>query len=270
MRRLLFRLTLLGALLLAAIAAASQAERWLFYPFDPRQTDPTESGLNLTETRLRTPDGETLIIWTAPAQPDQPTILYFHGNAGNLATRTGRFQRFLKHGYGLIAPAYRGSSGSTGTPSESALTADARLVYDQLAPAQTVIYGESLGSAVAIALAASLPQPPLGLVLEAPFTSIPDLAQTHYPKLAPYAEKLANQWPSLDRAANLSLPLLILHGTRDTLIPHAMGQALFDAAPAPRKRFLSVRGGTHTDLWRSDTLPALWRFLETLPQDARP
>lgn len=264
MRRLLFRLTLLAALCAGVIAAASQAERWLFYPFDPSHETPKQAGLPMAETFLPTPDGETLVIWTADAKPGKPTILYFHGNAGNLADRTGRFQRFLKRGYGLIAPAYRGSSGSTGTPSEATLTADARLVYDHLAPRNTVIYGESLGTAVAISLTAGLTDKPLGLLLEAPFTSIPDLAQVHYPQLASYADKLANQWPSLTRAAQLSLPLFIWHGSQDTLIPQTQGREILAAAPGPRKVFLSVKGAGHTDIWRADSLPALWRFLDGL------
>ncbi|MBA85303.1 alpha/beta hydrolase [Thalassobius sp. S69A] len=266
MRRWVFRLTLLGALLLAAIAAASQAERWLFYPFDPRHVAPAQAGLSgVTETRLDTPDGKSLIVWSAPAQAGQPVILYFHGNAGNLAVRAGRFQHFLDRGYGLIAPAYRGSSGSSGTPSEATLTADARLIYDRMKPpGPVVVYGESLGTAVAISLVAGLDRKPAGLLLEAPFTSIKALARAHYPALADYADKLQNKWPSRARAGQLSLPLFILHGTQDELIPHKMGKAIYKAAPGPRKTFYSVKGGGHTDLWRSTTLPRIWRFIDGL------
>lgn len=266
MRRWIFKLTLIGALLLAAIAAASQAERWLFYPFDPRHVSPAEAGLSgVTETRLATPDGKSLVVWTAPARKGQPVILYFHGNAGNLAARASRFQRFLDRGYGLIAPAYRGSSGSSGTPSESTLTNDARLVYDQMKPAgPVVVYGESLGTAVAISLVAALERKPAGLMLEAPFTSIKALAHAHYPAVAQYADKLQNKWPSRARAKKLTLPLFIIHGTQDELIPHKMGKAIYKAAPGPRKTFYSVKGGGHTDLWRRSTLPRFWRFIDGL------
>lgn len=264
MRRLLFKLVLLIGIVLAAVAAASQAERLLFYPFDPRHTAPEDIGLSaLTETTLTTPDGKTLVIWIAPPKPGKPTLLYFHGNAGNLAARKGRFQRFLARGYGLIAPAYRGSSGSTGAPSEATLTEDARLVYDTYS-AQTplVIYGESLGTAVAISLVAALDSQPKALILEAPFTSIKGLAKAHYPSVAEYADYLDSKWPSRARAPKLSLPLFIFHGTQDTLIPQRMGRAIYAAAPSPRKQFLSVKGAGHTDLWRTDSLLRLWRFID--------
>jgi pimeloyl-ACP methyl ester carboxylesterase len=262
--RLLFRLVLLVAVVLGIAAAASQAERWLIYPFDPRHVSPEQAGLaQVAESRIETPDGETLLVWTAPPKRGKPVILYFHGNAGNLATRAGRFQRMLDQGFGLIAPAYRGSSGSSGTPSEAALIADARLIADHPSfrkSSKRVIYGESLGTAVAIALIAQGAHAD-ALLLEAPLTSLQGMAQTHYPALSQLAEHLTNQWPSKDRAQKLNLPLMIVHGTNDTLIPIEMGRQIHAAAPSRNKEFLAVQGAGHTDLWRSDTLPRIWRFL---------
>ncbi|MGH1354460.1 MAG: alpha/beta hydrolase [Thalassovita sp.] len=264
MRRLVFRLVLLFGVVLAVAAAASQAERWLIYPFDPRHVSPSEAGLpQVTETRITTPDGETLVVWSAPAKHGKPVILYFHGNAGNLATRKGRFQRMLDQGFGLIAPAYRGSSGSTGAPSEDVLIADAVLIANHPDLPQSkrrVVYGESLGTAVSIALIAQGTAAD-ALLLEAPLTSIHAMAETHYPALAPLTDKLNNHWPSLDRAHHLTLPLMIVHGTQDTLIPIEMGRQIHTAAPSGNKSFLAVQGAGHTDLWRSDTLPKMWRFL---------
>lgn len=271
MRRFVFLGTLLAGLLLAA-TAWSQAERWLFYPFDPTLISPLDVGLTgVSETRV-TSGADTLIVWTAPPKPGKPIILYFHGNAGNLATRAGRFRRFIDRGYGLIAPAYRGSSGSTGSASEDSLITDAQVVYGfsdwpnwPEKPAPMVVYGESLGTAVAIALLAELAdETPDSLVLEAPFTSIKGMAEIHYPALAAYADSLENKWPSLDRVARLNLPMLILHGTKDKLIPHSMGLAIHSAASSRQKTFLSVTGGGHADLWRSDTLPRLWRFIDAV------
>ncbi|SMO72128.1 hypothetical protein SAMN06265173_11156 [Thalassovita litoralis] len=270
MRRLVFRLTLLAGLLLAAIAAASQAERWALYPFDPRHQTPAQAGLpQISETRLTTPDDETLIVWTAPPHPGKPVILYFHGNSGNLASRAGRFRHFLSQGYGLVAPAYRGSSGSSGTPTEHSLISDATQVASHsdwpgwpAHPGPIIAYGESLGTAVTLGLLSNTDTPPDAIILEAPFTSIQALAEKHYPALAPYISYLKNQWPTLDRARTyLRQPLLILHGTQDELIPTDMGRAIHAAAPSPDKTLLIVPGAGHTDLWRSDTLPKLWRFL---------
>jgi pimeloyl-ACP methyl ester carboxylesterase len=264
MRRLVFRLVLLAGVVLAVAAAASQAERWLIYPFDPRHVSPAEAGLSaVRETRLNTPDGESLVVWSAPPKRGKPVILYFHGNAGNLATRAGRFQRILDQGFGLIAPAYRGSSGSSGTPTEEALIADALLVAnhpDWPQSAKRVVYGESLGTAVSIALIAQGAHAD-GLLLEAPLSSIHAMAETHYPSLVSLVDKLSNQWPSLERAQHLKLPLMIVHGTQDTLIPIEMGRQIHAAAPSRNKTFLAVKGAGHTDLWRSDTLPKIWRFL---------
>lgn len=275
--RLLFRLLTLVVLgSFAMIALSSVAERFVLYPFNSSHVAPADAGLSgVTEYRFDN-DGETLIAWTADPAPGKPVILYFHGNAGNLAARAGRFRRFLDRGYGLFAPAYRGSSGSTGTPSEAALTWDAETAYHalftrfpDLPAARVVLYGESLGTAVAIALMATPSTnpdkghgPPAAIILEAPFTSIPALAEHHYPGTGELAESLENQWPSLDQARVLTPPLLILHGTKDDLIPIEMGRQIFAAAPSRRKDFLTVKGAGHTDLWRTDTLPRLWRFID--------
>ena len=275
--RLLFRLLTLVVLgSFGMIALSGVAERLVLYPFNRTHVTPVDAGLpRVTEHRFDN-DGETLIAWTADPAPGKPVILYFHGNAGNLAARAGRFRRFLDRGYGLFAPAYRGSSGSTGTPSEAALIWDAETAYHalfarfpNLTAARVVLYGESLGTAVSIALMATPPAnpdksfgPPAAIILEAPFTSIPALAEHHYPGTGELAENLDNQWPSLTRAHALTPPLLILHGTKDDLIPIEMGRQIFAAAPSRNKDFLTVKGAGHTDLWRSDTLPRLWRFLD--------
>ncbi len=263
--RLLFKLlTIIVVGAYGMIALSGVAERKVIYPFDPARQSPAEAGLDgVVEQRLER-DGETLIVWTAAPRPGQPVILYFHGNAGNLAARAGRFRRFLARGYGLVAPAYRGSSGSSGTPVEPALIGDAVALWPLLTrmDAPVIVYGESLGAALGIALVARAPQRFSALVLEAPFTSIAELAGYHYPGTKEIALSLDNQWPSLRRAAALTLPLLVMHGTKDDLIPYEMGQRILAAAPSGEKKFLGVKGAGHTDLWRSDTLPRLWRFVD--------
>ncbi len=271
--RYMIRLAVILAILgTGTVLMGQYAERWLIYPFDTTHVSPSDAQLTTVSERQIAVDGETLVIWTKPPAPGKPVILYFHGNAGNLANRAGRFQHFLKREYGLVAPAYRGSSGSSGFPHEAVLTADALHVYqmlpdlaDTLNP-KVVVYGESLGTAVALSLFDKLDQtkraPPNALVLEAPFTSIQAMAHHHYAALAPYADKLHNQWPSIDRAQSITQPLLIIHGTHDALIPIEHGQKILKAAPSPDKRLLTVRGADHTTLWRSDVLPKLWRFID--------
>ncbi|WP_371226501.1 alpha/beta hydrolase [Roseovarius sp. 2305UL8-3] len=245
-------------------------ERNAVYPFDATRVAPARMGLsNMTEMQLRS-GIQTLIIWVSPPRAGKPTILYFHGNAGNLANRAGRFTRFTNRGYGVIAPAYRGSSGSTGRPSEAALTRDATLVWAEmgtlipgLTPRNTVVYGESLGTGVALKLLAQPGNPqPAAVILEAPFTSLPEVVQTTYPQLEPLIERMKNIWNSRDHARSLHAPLLVLHGSEDALIPIDMGRQVFAIAPSKEKRFLAVSGAGHTDIWRSDVLPQIWSFID--------
>ncbi|SEO94677.1 hypothetical protein SAMN04490248_1173 [Salinihabitans flavidus] len=267
MRRVIRVIVLTAAVLIAGLALSGHVERWVLYPFDPARVAPEDVGLAGVTVREVESGGETLVVWTAPPRPGQPVVVYFHGNAGNLAARAGRFRRFRARGYGLIAPGYRGSSGSSGTPTQAALVADAGAVLNATADLSgpRLFYGESLGAAV---LTQVLGQSrggaqPAAVVLEAPFASLATLAAGMHPALAPLSTHLENRWDSLRHAdPGLSAPLLILHGDRDTLIPIDEGRRLFDAAPSRAKHFLAVPGAGHTDLWRSDTLPRLWRFID--------
>ncbi|SEQ24527.1 alpha/beta hydrolase [Thalassovita taeanensis] len=264
MRRVFVILTLMT---LGFVALFGPVERMVVYPFSATRTAPEDA--RLREVSFETGDAR-LILWVADPAPGKPTVLYFHGNAGNLSDRAGRFRRFLDRGYGLIAPAYRGSSGSSGKPSEQAIATDMAAVYaarSQLIPGLTadhlVLYGESLGTGVAIAVAVSSRlDHPAALLLEAPYTSLPDVAANAYPPLAPLTRRMANQWNSLGRAGALNLPLLIIHGAKDTLIPIEQGRQIYSAAPSLKKRFLAIADAGHADLWRSDTLPDFWRFID--------
>ncbi|MDQ7069465.1 MAG: alpha/beta hydrolase [Rhodobacterales bacterium] len=265
------RLLIVMALLTAGLAALlGPIERAMLYPFDTTRISPADAGVpRLTEVRF-TSDTQTLILWTAPPKPGKPVILYFHGNAGNLANRAGRFRHFLDRGYGLVAPAYRGSSGSTGTPAEADLTADAAAILaalpdfiPDLTPENVILYGESLGTGIAIQLATTTAAKSIaGVILEAPYTSIPDVTRTLYPLLVPVLRAMTNTWESLARAPALTQPLLILHGDQDRLIPIEQGRQIFAAAPSLNKQFIAVQGATHTTIWRSDVLPEIWAFID--------
>jgi uncharacterized protein len=239
--------------------ASGALERAMLYPFDPAYAAPPAG---LTETRLATADGESLVVWSAPPARGRPTVLYFDGNAGNLAGRAGRFAAFTKRGFGLVAAGYRGSSGSTGTASEPALIGDARALaaaVPRLAGSSPVIYyGESLGAAVAIALAETTH--PAALVLEAPFASLAEMSAHLYGTPA-LARVLKAEWPSLARIANVSAPLLILHGEHDPLVPPAQSRALFETAPSGDKTYHLVPGAGHEDVWQVDAQHRLYAFL---------
>lgn len=258
-------LTVLFSVSLGGFLFLDKLEREIVYPFDDTRVAPGDLGLAMRAEQFES-GGQKLVIWVAEAKPGKPVILYFHGNAGNLAARAGRFQRFIARGYGVVAPAYRGSSGSSGTPSEKALVFDASRIltrittYSNAAP--VVIYGESLGSAVALAAIERSGKQPAALVLEAPFTTLRAVAQKVAPQLEPLLDRMKSEWNSLERIKALSAPLLILHGTKDQLIPIEHGRQLFVAARSKHKDMKEIKGGQHTDLWRSDVLPGLWSFID--------
>src|SRR5947207_6550604 len=159
------------------------AQRSLMYFPDRARTPPAAAGFpQAQEVVLDTADGERVIAWHVPPRGDKPVVLYFHGNGGSLAYRVDRFQKLVAGGTGLLALSYRGYGGSSGTPTEAGLIEDARAAYAYAAkryPAERIaLWGESLGSGVAIALAAE--KPASKLILDAPFTSAVDIAAALY------------------------------------------------------------------------------------------
>lgn len=266
MRRLLFLLVLLGT---ASIALAWNAEAILLYHFDDTRVLPAEAG----EPRLREVDRDGIILWVAPPRPGKATVLYFHGNAGNLANRTGRFTAFLDRGFGVVAMAYPGSSGSTGEQTADRFSRIAEDIYldmpELVGDGPVVLYGESLGTGIAVFVAASPGAnpvkgigPPAGLVLEAPYTSIRDATRFHYPQLGDLVERLPNLLPSKDWITTPDVPLLILHGSEDRVIPVRMGRELFDLAGTPDKTLHIVQGAGHANVWQPSTKRALYDFLD--------
>lgn len=241
---------MVGAAYLLVVAAAWLGQRHLMYVPDRTRVAPASAGLQaVAEEAIDTPDGARLIAWSSPARGDQPTLLYFHGNAGNLAGRAARFNRYQALGFGLLMMSYRGFSGSTGRPSEAANVADARLAYDKLVksgvpPGKIVLYGESLGSGVAVQLASALPVG--AIVLDAPYTSVIEMASLTYPYL-PVRPLLLDRYESDRHIARVKAPLLVLHGERDAVIPVRMGRTLHAAAMEPKKLALFPDGG-HVDL----------------------
>ncbi len=233
-------------------------EKMAVYPFDSTYATPDASGEpRLHETWVETTDGARLLVWRADPAPGKPTILYLMGNAGGLRERSERFRRFLDRGFGIVALAYRGSSGSTGRPEEAVLVADAlALARSEAGP--LVLYGESLGAAVAIRVAAE----GVGrrLILEAPFTSVPDLLHAQYPG-EDLSHLVTQRWDSLATIEHVTLPLLVVHGDRDHLVPFEMGRRIHDRAGSKEKRFLKVTGAGHSGLWTVDTQLALFDFL---------
>jgi uncharacterized protein len=219
--------------------------------YRPRRTRPVLNDLALLgvcEVELATADGLTLNSWYLPPRPGRLVVAYFHGNGGNIGYRDERLRRLAQQGYGVLMAEYRGYGGNPGRPSERGLFADGEAALDFLddrgvGPDRLVLWGESLGSGVAVYLAAT--RDIAALVLEAPFTSVAAAAQRQYP-FVPAICLVRDRFDSLSRIARVSAPLLILHGERDRVVPVRHGRALLAAATAPKEGWFCPEAGHET------------------------
>jgi uncharacterized protein len=222
----------------------------LYLPAREILQTPAAAGLRFADVAPRTEDGEQLHAWWIPATaPTIAHVLLCHGNAGNVGDRIPHLALLSAAGFDVLAFDYRGYGRSSGRPSEHGTYRDARaarealLRQDGVDPAGVLYLGESLGGAVALALALELP--PAGLILQSTFTSVRDMARLHYPFI-PRAF-VPDAYPSLRLVRGLQAPLLVLHGSDDRIVPVMDGQALFEAAPDP-KRIEVFAGAAHNDL----------------------
>jgi fermentation-respiration switch protein FrsA (DUF1100 family) len=244
-------------------------QRNLLYFPDSRRTAPAVAGLpQADEVILTTADGEKLIAWHVPPQGSRPVVIYFQGNAGALDLRAGRFKWLTADGTGLVALSYRGYGGSTGKPSEAGLINDAMAAYDFAAaryPAGRIaLWGESLGTGVAIALAAE--QKVGGIILDAPFTSIADVGAAAYP-FAPVRWLIKDPFRSDERIAHVRAPLLAMHGELDRIVPIRFGEKLFSLAGEPKRMVRFPQGG-HANLDDHGAEKAVRVFLGEVVQAA--
>jgi uncharacterized protein len=219
-----------------------------------------------------TEDQIRLRAWFLPAAEARqgPAVLVFNGNAGDRSMRAPLAAALSRAGLSVLLFDYRGYSGNPGQPSEDGFAADARAAHAWLAAqpevdaARIAYFGESLGAAVAVGLAA--PQPPAALVLRSPFTSLADVGRLHYPWL-PLARLLLDRYPSIERITSLRVPLLVIAGDRDRLVPADLSRRLYDAAAEP-KRYVVVAGADHNSRQLLDgrrMIDEILRFLAETP-----
>lgn len=254
------RLTILAAAIyLAAASFMAIYQRDFLYKPAPDWLDPATHGPPRAQAKeIKTPDGITLRgWWVAPQSDTAPIYLYFHGNARGLDRRAGRFQLMTQDGAGLLAMSYRGYGGSGGSPSEKALHADARLLYEELRaifPARRIVlFGESLGSGIALHLAKDVESK--AVILDSPYLSVLARGQAQYPWL-PVSWLLRDTFRSDLWIALAKAPIFILHGRQDRLIPEGDSAALARlAAPNRVQRKLYETGhvvpydrGPHVDV----------------------
>jgi hypothetical protein len=259
-------------LLLAVGGALLVFEKHLIYfPMRAHDLTPAQLGLPHHELELSAEDGTRLHGWFLPAKGSRRAVLVCHGNAGNVSHRLDRALLIQRHlAADVLLFDYRGYGLSEGSPDEAGTYRDARAAYRWLrehgqGPERIVLFGESLGSAVALELA--LGADAGALVLESAFTSIPQMARTVYWFL-PVWPLVRTRYDNLAKIPRLRVPLFVLHGDRDEIVPFAQGRRLFDAAPEP-KRFYAIPGASHNDTYLVGGEPywrALREFLDGLDQ----
>lgn len=227
-----------SAIYVTGLAILFFAQRALIFPIpETSRTSPEAAGFPEAEEQfLTTADGEKIIVWHVPARPGHAVVIYFPGNGDFLAAGVGRFRGMTSDGTGLVAVSYRGYAGSSGQPSEHGLLQDAAAAYAFTAARYSadriVVWGFSLGSGVAVALAAG--QRVGKLILEAPYTSIADVAAARFP-VVPVRWLLRDPFRSDERIARVTAPLLVMHGERDSTISIHLGERLFALARQPKK-----------------------------------
>ena len=244
-------------------------QRRLMYMPHADVPSPAQAGVpEMRPVTLETVDGLALLAWYRPAPgPRRPVLVYFHGNAGHLGFRADKLRSYLDAAFGVLIVEYRGYGGNPGRPTEAGLYADGRAALDFLEAEgvprdRLVLYGESLGSGVAVRLAADRggDQPVGAVVLEAPYTSIAAVAQRHYFYIPAY-------WLVKDRfdaeawIGRIDAPLYVFHGERDSIIPVRFGRALFAAAREPKEAKWLPRAG-HNNLYDYGAAPGVIDFVE--------
>tara|TARA_B100000700_G_C14934106_1_gene803380 strand:+ start:84 stop:884 length:801 start_codon:yes stop_codon:yes gene_type:complete len=213
---------------------------------------PSEYGLsNVDELQILTSDGINLLAWYSKPKINNPTLLYFHGNSFDIGERSYRIDRYIKKGWGVLLLAWRGYSGNKGYPSESNLYKDGESALHWIKSSTStkneniVLYGESLGTGVAVELATRYPFK--SVILEAPFTSIADIARKRY-KIYPMKHLILDKFDNISKISRVLSPVLIISGKKDEVIPHFHSKKLLSKANHP-KSSVFIDEATHNNLY---------------------
>lgn len=231
-------------------------ERFIYFPLPTIEATPAVINLPFSKVALVTTDNLSLSAWFVPAEKPKGAILFCHGNGGNISHRLESLRIFHALGYSTLIFDYRGYGESEGAPDEAGTYLDARAAWRHLtdnlgfAPQEIVLFGRSLGAAVAADLAAEVT--PAGLIVESAFTSAPDFAGELFP-LLPARLLCKYRYDTLRSLAKIACPLLVVHSPDDEIIPFAHGKKLYAAAHAP-KQFLEIRGDHNSGFLVSESI----------------
>ena len=241
----------------------------LYFPDSSVPSQQESRVAEMDTVTLKTADGLELRSWYRPAAKGNPTIVFFQGNAGHIGYRGFKARLFMDAGFGVLLVGYRGYGGNRGKPTEQGLYADGRaslafLESRGVGPAVTVLYGESLGSGVAVQLAVERAgkEAFAAVVLEAPFTSVADVAAHHYP-IVPARWLVKDSFDSVAKIGAIGAPLLVVQGERDSVIPTRFGRKLFAAAAHP-KEGVWIENADHNDLYDYGAGKAVVAYLKGL------
>lgn len=272
MQVLFYALAMAGGLY-AAIAATAYVfqERLVYFPTSIHVATPAAAGLDYRDVTLTTADDVRLHAWLVPRQGARYTVLFLHGNGGNVSHRVHTLRLLHDLGLATLIVDYRGYGHSGGKPSEQGTYRDAAAAWEWLTREHgleaggIIVFGRSLGGAVATWLAQR--QSPAGLIVESSFTSLPDMASHHYPWLpARWLSRM--RYNSVSRIAAAGCPVLVVHSPGDTIVPVELGRRLFEAA-APPRTFLEISGDHNEGYLVSGERYArgLRAFIDTLGED---
>ena len=268
--RMLLSLAIMAALIYVVFAALIffVQPKLVYYPEIGRgiTETPHHSGFVYESVELETVDGERLHGWFVPAPAAKATVLFFHGNAGNISHRIGYLSMFYRLGYNTFIFDYRGYGESSGKPTEQGTYRDAVAAWQYVTekkaipPADIVLFGESLGGAIASWLAAR--EIPGVLVLASAFTSVPDMGAQLYPYL-PIRRLSRFEYNTLEHLKDVTCPVFVAHSPQDEIVPFRQGQALYEAAHNP-KQFVELQGGHNEGFiyTREDWASALGKFID--------
>ncbi|CCQ89310.1 putative Peptidase [Nitrospina gracilis 3/211] len=244
---------ILAILVFYAVVLVSCENKIIYHPHTyPDGEWDAADGMTVEDVWFTASDGTKLHGWYFPAMEARATLLFFHGNAGNLTHRVDNIQRLTPLGLNVFIFDYRGYGKSEGAPDEEGILQDAQAAYDTLVkerkvpPDTVILFGRSLGGAFATDVAHH--NPAAGLILEAAFTNARDMAGAMFPVL-PIGWAIRSKLNAVDKVPDITIPKLIIHGTDDEVVPYKLGRKLYDAAAEP-KAFYDLPGAGHNNTYR--------------------
>lgn len=254
---------------LSSLAVMYLAQRNMMYLPDKHMPMPIQSGLPAMHiVSVHTEDGLTLSGWFQPPEGNKPVILLFHGNAGHQGIRAFKALPYMAAGYGFLFGTYRGYGGNPGKPTEQGLYQDGDAWVKWLVevqhykPQQIVLYGESLGTGVVLQTALAYPDLK-ALILESPFTSFVDLARKHYFWVPAIGSLVKDHYDNREKIPDIHIPVLIVHGKRDTVVPYSQGRAIYELANEP-KAMVTFSLANHNDLYVFGAAQSILDYLAKL------